>query len=239
MSYTENDILMHVGPRALEAGRVYQGQKRVTSFENHGDGAMTATVQGNERRPYRQDIAVARRATGQIVIASKCSCPVGQNCKHVAAALLEGLAWAQTPFARCNASVVPLAPAAPSPPPAPELPPQLASWLNSLEKARARDTEDYPKGQPQRIIYVLASEADRLGVPRLELKVMSTRLLKDGALSQSAHNFEPRTALNSSSPAKYLRPSDFRIFRKIMMARDASGYYSSAPLFMSDEGFEL
>ncbi len=93
--------------------------------------------------------------------------------------------------------------------------------------------------QPQRIIYVLASEADRLGVPRLELKVMSTRLLKDGALSQSAHNFEPRTALNSSSPAKYLRPSDFRIFRKIMMARDASGYYSSAPLFMSDEGFEL
>ena len=63
-------------------------------------------------------------------------------------------------------------------------------------------------------------EANRQGVPRLELKVMTTRLLKDGALSQNAHNFEPRTALNSSSPAKYLRPSDFRIFRKIMMARE-------------------
>jgi uncharacterized Zn finger protein len=105
MSYTENDILMHVGPRALEAGRVYQRQRRVTSFENHGDGAMTATVQGNERRPYRQDISVTRRATGQIVIESDCSCPVGQNCKHVAAALLEGLARTSAPFARRNASV--------------------------------------------------------------------------------------------------------------------------------------
>ena len=92
---------------------------------------------------------------------------------------------------------------------------------------------------PQRIIYVLAPEANRLGVPRLELKVMTTRLLKDGGLSQSAHNFEPRTALKSSSPAKYLRPSDFRIFRKIMMTRDAGGYYSSAPPFMSDDGFDL
>ena len=98
MSYTENDILLHVGPRALEAGRVYQRQRRVTSFENHGDGAMTATVQGNERRPYRQDISVARRATGQIVIESDCSCPVGENCKHVAAALLEGLARASNAF---------------------------------------------------------------------------------------------------------------------------------------------
>ncbi len=202
MSYTENDILLHVGPRALEAGRVYQRQRRVTSFDNHGDGAMTATVQGNERRPYRQDISVTRRATGRIDIESDCSCPVGQNCKHVAAALLEGLARAQTPFARRNGTVVPLSPAAPAPPPAPELPPQLASWLNSLEEARARDTEDYPKSQPQRIIYVLTPEANRLGVPRLELRVMTTRLLKDGALSQSAHNFEPRTALNSSSPAK-------------------------------------
>ena len=112
-------------------------------------------------------------------------------------------------------------------------------WLNSLEAAKAGDTEDYAKTQPQRIIYVLAPEANRLGVPRLELKVMTTRLLKDGALSQSAHNFEPRTALNSSSPAKYLRPSDFRIFRKIMMTRDAGGYYSSAPPFMSDDGFDL
>jgi hypothetical protein len=191
MSYTENDILLHVGPRALDAGRVYQRQGRVTGFENRGDGAMTATVQGNERRPYRQDIAIARRATGQIIIASECSCPVGQKCKHVAATLLEGLARAQTPFARNDAFGLPRAAAPGSStrsaprPPAPELPPDLVMWLNSLEAAKAGDTEDYAKTQPQRIIYVLAPEANRRGVPRLELKVMTTRLLKDGALSQN------------------------------------------------------
>ena len=241
MNYTENDILLHVGPRALEAGRVYQGQRRVTDFENHGDGAMTAAVQGNERRPYRQDISVSRRATGQIVIDSDCSCPVGQNCKHVAAALLEGLSRASAPYARRDAPIasrsMAAVPAAPAP--APELPPQLASWLNSLEEARARDEEDYPKGQQQRIIYVLAPEANRRGVPRLELSIMTTRLLKDGSLSQSAHKFEPRTALHSSSPAKYLRPTDFRIFRKIMMTRGEYGQYSSSPPFMSDDGFDL
>jgi hypothetical protein len=30
--------------RALEAGRVYQGRKRVTSFEINGGGVMTAAV---------------------------------------------------------------------------------------------------------------------------------------------------------------------------------------------------
>ncbi|MFZ3180647.1 MAG: hypothetical protein WA156_10660, partial [Methylocystis silviterrae] len=84
MTYTENDILLHVGPRALEAGRIYQKQRRVSDFENHGGGVMTARVQGNERRPYQQDISVTRTAAGRTVIESDCSCPVGENCKHVA-----------------------------------------------------------------------------------------------------------------------------------------------------------
>ena len=242
MSFTENDILLHVGPRALEAGRVYQGQKRVQEFDQTGC-AIAAKVQGNERRPYVQDITFRRSAEGRTSFSSACSCPVGQNCKHVAAALLEGLARAQTPFARHEAfglsrAAAPVSSTRPTPP-AQELPPDLVMWLNSLESAKAGDTEDYAKTQPQRIVYVLAPEANRQGVARLELKVMTTRLLKDGALSQNAHNFEPRTALNSSSPAKYLRPSDFRIFRKIMMARGGNGYYSSNPPLMSDDGYDL
>ena len=57
----ENDILLYVGPRALETGRVNQRQRRVTSFEYHRDGVVTATLEGNERRPYRQDISVSLR----------------------------------------------------------------------------------------------------------------------------------------------------------------------------------
>src|SRR5512136_2999259 len=98
MAYTENDILLHVGPRALEAGRLYQKQRRVSDFSNGGD-SIAAKVQGNERRPYVQDINVSRSAVGKVTIESDCSCPVGQNCKHVAAALFEGLARASAPYA--------------------------------------------------------------------------------------------------------------------------------------------
>ena len=228
MTYNENDILLHVGPRALEAGRVYQKQRRVLEFANGGD-SISAKVQGNERRPYVQDISVARSAAGKVTIRSDCSCPVGENCKHVAAALLESLARASAPFASRKPAAVEqsaasglLAPA-PSPLATPKLPPDLASWLESLERARRVEEEDYPAGQHQRIVYLFAPQNRARVFPRLELKILTTRLLKDGSLSPSAHNFEPRNALNSYSPAKYLRPADFRIFRKIMQARGEYG----------------
>jgi hypothetical protein len=97
MDYGENDILLHVGPRALEAGRVYQRQRRILEFERDRD-KIFAKVQGNERRPYAQTIAVTRSAAEKIVIHSDCSCPVGENCKHVAAALLEALAQKSVPW---------------------------------------------------------------------------------------------------------------------------------------------
>lgn len=232
MSYTESDVLRHVGPRALEAGRVYQRQRRVLEFDRT-DAEISARVQGNERRPYLQNVALRPSDDGRTNFTSDCSCPVGARCKHVAAALLEGLARASASASRRD---VPAAHS--SPPTPPELPPELLSWLRSLDEARTRDTEDYAKNQPQRIVYILAPESRERGVPKLDLKVLSTRILKDGSFSQTVHRYDPRSALNSSSPAKFLRPSDMRIFRKIAMAR-SSGYYSSEPPFMSDDGFDI
>jgi len=240
MIYDENDILRHVGPRALEAGRIYQRQRRVFRYENGGDN-ISAQVQGNEHRPYAQDIEVTRSAGGALQIRSDCSCPVGEACKHVAAALLEGLARKSAPkaFATTNAAVKNQA-VAPAMPAAPELPSQLAAWLSALEDARLRGTEDYPKGQQQRIVYVFTPETRYDGgVPRLELLVKSTRLLKDGSFSSSAHAYDLRAALRSSSPAKYLRPSDWRIFRLISAAPERYGYHSSESPFTDDGGHEL
>jgi superfamily II DNA or RNA helicase len=240
MNYDETDILLHVGARALEAGRVYQKQRRVLQYENGGD-SITARVQGNERRPYAQDIDITRSATGKSVIHSGCSCPVRAGCKHVAAALLEGLARKSAPYAsaRPNAAAKPPAPQ-PAKPIAPELPAQLAAWLHALEEARERGSEEYPKGQHQRIVYVFAPQARHDGgVPRLELGILTTRLLKDGSFSQSAHSYDVRAALRSTSPAKYLRPSDVRIFRKVVTAHDQYGYYSSESPFTDDGALEL
>jgi len=85
-------------------------------------------------------------------------------------------------------------------PPAPELPPQLASWLNALEEARARSTEDYGKNQQKRIAYSFFPESRYDGgVSRLELVIHSTRRLKDGSLSPSARPYDPRSALTTPS----------------------------------------
>jgi superfamily II DNA or RNA helicase len=244
MTYTEKDILLHVGPRALEAGRIYQRQRRVAQFDHRGD-ALCARVQGNVSRPYQLEIRIGRNAAGQTVIESECTCPVGCNCKHVAAALFEGLARAAAPsidgFARhLPPSAAPArAPSSPPPLPAGELPAPLALWLDALEQARSRDEEDYPDESRQRIVYVLAPEGNRRGVPALDLKILTTRLLKDGALSSGARAFEPKTALTSTSPAKFLRPSDFRIFRKIMLARNDHISWTFASPLAKDGGFDL
>lgn len=239
MIYDENDILLHVGPRALEAGRIYRAQGRVLHYANGGD-TISAQVHGNERRPYDQDIVVTSSGPGKATIRSECSCPVGAACKHVAAALLEGLERGSAPQAppRALPRVETMPP--PAKPGVPELPPQLASWLNALEEARERGSEDYPKTQQQRIVYVFAPEVRYDGgIPRLQLVIHSTRLLKDGSFSPTSRPYDSRHALTSSSPAKFLRPSDFRIFRMIAAACDRFGYYSSESPFTDDGALEL
>lgn len=155
-NYSESDILLHVGSRALEAGRIYQKQRRVLEFANGGD-SISAKVQGNERQPYKQDIDVKRAATGKVTIRSDCSCPIGESCKHVAAALLEGLARPRSYAVAQQSS----ASGARSSPAAPTLPPELAAWLESLERARRDSEEGYPADQRQRIVYVLAHKTSR------------------------------------------------------------------------------
>ena len=52
---------------------------------------IAAKVQGNERRPYVQDVTFRRSADGRMSFSSTWPCPVDQSCKHVPAAPLEGV----------------------------------------------------------------------------------------------------------------------------------------------------
>ncbi len=241
MTYTTDDILQHVGPRALDAGKTYQSQRRVLSFEKRTAGAFHSKVQGNERRAYEQEIIIERSPDSRrVVITSDCTCPVGGNCKHVAAALLEGSTRASVAYPRSGRDRLKgAAPPASSreAPAAPVLPPDIAAWLGELERARATASEDYPKGTTQRIVYVLAPQERACRTARLALKIMTTRLLKDGDFSEMAHSFNPDSAF-SSNPPKYLRPSDLRICRKVSSLRREYGHWSDTPL-SGDSGREI
>ncbi len=73
-------------PGCLARGRVYAEQDRATLLEVD-ELALRSLCSGSARLPYRQNIRLRPQADGWLLQGS-CSCPVGHNCKHVAAALL-------------------------------------------------------------------------------------------------------------------------------------------------------
>ena len=79
-----------VGPGAYARGSDYhdQGKVRALEYETYPNAwVLLATTSGGGGTLYGQEISIAFDRTG-IDIDGNCSCPVGYNCKHVAAACL-------------------------------------------------------------------------------------------------------------------------------------------------------
>ncbi len=80
---------------AIAKGRPYVG--RVRNLEVAGN-TLSAQVQGSEPLPYRTSVRLERRdyfGEATIDVATRCTCPVGNRCKHAVAVLL----FAQRPGA--------------------------------------------------------------------------------------------------------------------------------------------
>jgi superfamily II DNA or RNA helicase len=167
-------------------------------------------VQGTQRRPYTVTIELGIRPDGKVRIDGTCSCPVGFNCKHVAALLIESMA---TPEGRR------LAPSAGGQ----VLSPQAESWLAGLDRAMALSDDEYPPSIRQRLVYVLSTSDGASSPPQPVLELKSVRLLKDDTFSGTASNYDPQSAF-SGTPAKFLRGSDIPILRRLLHLRGLHGY---------------
>nr|WP_313516716.1 SNF2-related protein [Pseudomonas sp.] len=73
-------------PACLERARVYADHGRATLLEVD-ELSLRALCAGSADLPYRQSVRLQAQDGGWSLQGS-CSCPVGRNCKHVAAALL-------------------------------------------------------------------------------------------------------------------------------------------------------
>jgi len=84
------DIIRLVGPAAFERGRAYARTGRVLEATwSPESNAFAGTVSGNAAHPYRCSVTLAPGSNGRArPIHSTCSCPMQQDCKHVAATLL-------------------------------------------------------------------------------------------------------------------------------------------------------
>jgi superfamily II DNA or RNA helicase len=227
--YSEGDILSEVGRNAFEAARQYVRQGRVLAVEEDGE-VVFGQVRGTARWPYEQTIEIGGAIRGGLSIAGECTCPVGFNCKHVAAVLLYRLQSAQSlprpsseeRITRLLSTPAPRSVVAPTQ--GIVSMPGLAAWLDDLGRAQAMAEESYPDSIAQRLVYVLSPIPMGQGVPRLGVRPISARLLKGGGFSQNSRPYEASTALSGSS-AKFLRPSDLRILRAAALLRREYGSY--------------
>lgn len=92
---TDSKIQSWVGGTYAQRGRSYYRNGHVVDLRWRGE-VLTGKVQGSEAAPYTVRIKFVRNGNG---IEGDCSCPMGYDCKHVAA-LLYAYASAPPPKAR-------------------------------------------------------------------------------------------------------------------------------------------
>jgi superfamily II DNA or RNA helicase len=89
VAFDEGDIRRCL-PGSFEKGRSYHRGGAVRDLRaDKGGQRLIASVRGTRPRPYH--VFVEIDDSDPVVISGRCSCPVGWNCKHAAAVLLEAL----------------------------------------------------------------------------------------------------------------------------------------------------
>ena len=200
--FDESDILDSLESRFIERGRAYFRQGKVLSWSANTDGRkLQGQVAGSRRTPYRVFIHVWPRRNGAD-IEGECTCPVGYDCKHVAAVLFAALAAKSDSVEET----------------APEAPP-VDGWLQQLNQAVAPEPaivvpaeERYPPTVKRRLLYILDVRQTASG-PALHLELLSAYLLKNGSFG-NATAYNP-ASIHSTRPAAHILPSDQAILKAI------------------------
>lgn len=215
----------------------------VLSFEwqQRDDNAarIVGTVRGSHDEVYAQIISI-KAPDDALVVKGVCTCPVGHNCKHVAAVLRAAIMGEKSPAASNSARLPEHMPTPPrarasaaasldthktdkphsSPVRDLPLPTEIDVWLSRLEQAQFKNPNEYPEGVTQRLLYVfeVESQGDR---ETLLLSVKSARVLKSGALSGAVRYNNPDVIRN---PAGFVLAIDQEILRALTLAKEGFGY---------------
>ena len=138
-TFTEDDIIDWLSEGELAKGRAYVDLVTDIRIDEQ---EVSATVPGSARRPYRTSVFLASSASGKPLLLSRCTCPVGSRCKHVAAVLLKTIEE-RNPKVRLSSSVL--------------------SWVEDLRRASiaVAKKKARPAGARQQLFYILKWTADR------------------------------------------------------------------------------
>ena len=89
--YSETDVARLTGPAGFVRADSYQREGRVSDVRWSTDRTtLTGRVRGSEHARYSARVRLRPTPDGPVPISGRCDCPVGSDCKHVGAVLLEG-----------------------------------------------------------------------------------------------------------------------------------------------------
>jgi superfamily II DNA or RNA helicase len=210
-----------LSPVYVDRGRRYLVTGHVLSVEQHQGGRLiTGRVRGSAGRIYQVVVQVEHPDSPQPTIRGNCSCPIGWNCKHVAAVLLalgsKGVGRSEPETAQQALDSRNQA----------DLSFAISNWLRETETLAASEDDPY------RLLYLLRMHSLAASHPRVILQAVKVRQLQSGGFGkQIPFN------LRSQSQASFIRAEDRRILA-LAGAQQARGQVDTV-VFGDDLGIEL
>jgi len=232
LDISEDAVRDVVSPSTFAAAQAYVRDGRVRRIEADEDiDLITAKVQGSAKKPYSQMIWLEQKR-GKWVVDGECSCPVGLNCKHVAAVLLAHIrnesALKSVPRISATASAhaplvmpPPAKRAAPTQtaPTAPSLAAPLTAWLRGLADDLVAESDAYPDNVSKRLFYGLEQTIPPgHRAPTLHMAIAASDIKRDGSINRRFTMPNLQNLTNAQMAPKYLRPIDRTILRHVTYA---------------------
>jgi superfamily II DNA or RNA helicase len=184
VAFDEGDIRRCL-PGSFEKGVSYHREGAVRDLRaDKGGQRLIASVRGTRPRPYHVFVEIGD--SDPVILSGRCSCPVGWNCKHAAAVLLEALRNPPS-VERVEANLLDGA---------------VGGWLHQLRQAV------HPPASPETIAYRLDWPMAPGSPFVIDLRVV--RILKSGGWG--AERALPSQQLQNAT-ANYMTPADRGIIR--------------------------
>ncbi len=138
-TFTEEDVAEWFSSRELSKAKPYVDL--VQDIEINGS-QISAVIPGSARTPYSAQAYLSLSQSGEMMLVSRCTCPVGRHCKHVAAMMLKAIE-ARNPKERVSSSVL--------------------SWVEDLRRVSiaVAKKKARPAGARQQLFYIIKWTADR------------------------------------------------------------------------------
>jgi hypothetical protein len=185
----------HFDALTLKRARDYVLDGLVVSVKSQRVGVIEGLVSNGHGKSYQQRIAVNGGRVDGV-----CSCPVGHNCKHVAAVLM---VWA------AKEQAFPAGLAGP-----------LLGWLNRVKERAGSGQppqhrpDQYPDVVKGRLLYVLKPENT---APRVDVYTGQINAAGTG-LNKSIRRYDAAQAMRGAAPAPFIRPVDLELLSALALS---------------------